>query len=338
MARKRMLMACAVAPALLLAAACSDSPAQGGSAVSGARKGAEHRIAFFGFAKANSFAAATFAGVKEYARAHGADAEFFDPNFDAQVQVRQMQDAITSKRFDAFLVQANDGAAVQPQVRAALKAGIPVVAVFTPVGKRLDTAQPQVPGEISLVDVPTVNGRELGELGVDACRSRKAHPCRVAYLEGFKTLPLDNARTKAVEKALKAAGPDVKLVAETEGGYTQQTGRKAMQDVLQSTPDLDVVLGSSQAVAGAEKVARGKGIAFVGNGGSRQAVAAVKSHRWFGIYYVPARTMGAKAAELALRRADGERVDEAVPVTSLTAVGAKGTARSLKGVAGEYDE
>jgi ribose transport system substrate-binding protein len=327
-----------VAPAFLLATACSDGAPPGDSTVSGSQQGAKHHIAFFGFAKANSFASATFTGVKEYARAHGADAEFFDPNFDAQVQVRQMQDAITSKRFDAFLVQANDGAAVQPQVRAALKAGIPVVAVFTPVGKRFDTAEPQVPGAISLVDVPTVNGRELGELGVDACRSKKANPCNVAYLEGFKTLPLDNARTKAVERALKAAGPSVKLVAEPEGGYTQQSGRKAMQDVLQSAPDVDVVLGSSQAVAGAEKVARGKGIAFVGNGGSRQAVAAVKSHRWFGVYYVPATTMGAKAAELALRKADGKRVDESTLVTSLTAVGPKGTARSLKGVAGEYDE
>ncbi|GAA5045212.1 ribose transport system substrate-binding protein [Thermocatellispora tengchongensis] len=329
---------------LALSAACvapgSETGGTTGATAEGAPSasaGGHKRIAFFGFARANSFAAATWAGIEEYAKANDAEAEFFDPNFDAQTQVQQIQDAVTSKRFDVFIVQANDGAAVVPAVRQAVAAGITVVAEFTPVGTRYDTTESQVPGMLTLLDVPTDNGRKLGELGVAACQSKKLNPCKVAYLEGFKSLPLDNARTDAAVKALEAA-PGVELVARVEGGYTKESGRKAMQDVLQSQPDVNVVIGSSQAIAGAEGVAGGKDVLFVGNGGSRQAVRAVQEGRWFATYYLPEKTAGAKAAELGLAKARGQDVTAANSSTDLAPNGGLGTKDALKDVQGEYDE
>ena len=326
---------------LLLPTACSASgtaTTSTGEPGTASATGTPKRIAFFGFAKANSFAMATFTGVEQYAKAHNATAQFFDPNFDAQTQVRQIQDAITSKRFDVFIIQANDGNAVQLPVQAALAADIPVVAVFTPIGPRFDTAEPQLPGVISLVDVPTDNGSKLGNLGIKACAATKTKPCRVAYLEGMKALPLDNARTKAVKDTLKAAGPDIQLIADVEGGYTQQSGRTAMQDILQAHPDVNVVIGSTQAIAGAEAVAAGKSIAFVGNGASHQAVNAVKQGRWFGLYYVPPTSMGSKAAALGLDKARGVSVPTTVAVTDLMPHGGEATIESLQELAGEYDE
>ncbi|MFI6599533.1 sugar ABC transporter substrate-binding protein [Nonomuraea sp. NPDC050536] len=329
-----------LAAVMLLATACVNPSAgqsqQPGTSAS-TSTGAQKRIAFFGFAKANSFASATFAGIEDYAKAHGATAEFFDPNFDAQAQVRQIQDAVTAKRFDVFVVQANDGAAVAPALRSAVQAGIAVVIHFTPAGTRYDTAQPQVDGTVTLVDVPTQNGETLGRLAVQACQSRKLNPCEVGYLEGLKALPLDNARTNAAVGALKQA-PGVKLVAQLEGGYTQDTGRKAMQDILQRDPGIDVVIGSSQAVAGAEAVAKGKHIMYVANGGSRQTVEAVQAGRWFAAYYLPVRTLGAKAAELGLDKAQGKQVPAANIMTDVQPGKSLGTKEVLAGVTGEYDE
>ncbi|MFC7100272.1 sugar ABC transporter substrate-binding protein [Nonomuraea rubra] len=260
----------------LLAAGCVNPAEQPGGGGGGATpSGGASRIGFFGFAKANSFSAATFAGVEEYARANGATAEFLDPNFDAQAQVQQLQDAVTAKRFDVFVVQANDGAAVVPAIQSAVRAGITVVVQFTPVGTRYDTAEPQVDGTITLIDVPTLNGEGLGRLAIQACQSRKLNPCEVAYLEGLKALPLDNARTQAAVSVLEAA-QGVRVKARAEGGYTQESGRKAMQDILQKDPGIDVVIGSSQAVLGAEAVAGGKDILYVANGASRQTVEAVR--------------------------------------------------------------
>ena len=72
--------------------------------------------------------------------------KFFDPNFDSAKQVSQIQDAITSGEYQAFIVQANDGNAVVPAIQEAIEDGITVVAEFTPVGTRYDTIEPQVAG------------------------------------------------------------------------------------------------------------------------------------------------------------------------------------------------
>src|SRR4051812_24931064 len=86
--------------ATLALTACSnpndDDAAAGGSA-SAAPADKKLSIGFFGFAKANSFAQATWAGVQEYANANNAEATFLDSNFDGPTQVNQLQDAVTSK-------------------------------------------------------------------------------------------------------------------------------------------------------------------------------------------------------------------------------------------------
>src|SRR3954468_17069524 len=91
------LAACAVAAVLGVAACGGDDEATtggGGGGNGGSQK--VSKIAFFGFAKANSFAQATWAGVQEAAKKEGVEAEQFDPNFDSAKQVSQIQNAITS--------------------------------------------------------------------------------------------------------------------------------------------------------------------------------------------------------------------------------------------------
>lgn len=325
----------AVGAAVLLAtgvAACGGSDSSGSSG-GGSKKVTD--IAFFGFAAANSFAQATYAGIKEQAAKQGIKVKFFDPNFDAQQQVSQIQNAITTGKYQAFIVQANDGNAVVPPIREALNEGIKVVGEFTPVGTKYDTIKPQVPGMIFVGEPPTENGTALGKLGVQACKG--IDPCQVAYLEGFKALPLDNARTDAVKKELATAG-NVQVVASVEGGYTQATGLKAAQNVLEAHPDVDVMIGSSQAIAGAEQAVKdaGKKVKLIGNGGSRQAVKAVKDGRWFATYVSAEKDAGAKAAELAIQAAEGKQVPDSFDTRKLqNPIGTKAT---LGGFTGQYDE
>jgi ribose transport system substrate-binding protein len=335
-----MFKRCVVAAALVLSAgafAACGSDDEGGGGESAAEDGGTkvEKIAFFGFASANSFAQATFSGVKEEAAKHGVEVKFFDPNFDSAKQVSQIQNAITSGEYQAFIVQANDGNAVVPPIREAIEEGITVVGEFTPIGTKYDTIEPQVPGLIFVGEPPTENGTALGELGVDACADMD--PCNVAYLEGFKALPLDNARTEAVKAAL-ASAPNVKLVASVEGGYTQDTGLKAAQNVLQAHPDVNVMIGSSQAIAGAEQAVKDAGakVKLIGNGGSRQAVAAVKSGRWFATYVIAEKSAGAKATELAIKKAEGGEVPASFDTRQLQEP--KGTKESLGDFEGQYDE
>lgn len=277
-------------------------------------------VAFFGFAAANGFAQATWAGVQEAAAEMCATARFFDPNFDSATQVAQIQDAITSGEYQAFVIQSNDGNSVVPVVEEAVAAGIVVVGEFTPIGVDYDSIEPQVEGMTSYVGTSIVdNGEGLAELGIQACESLAIEPCKVAYLQGFRALPLDNARTDAVLKGLEAA-ENVEVVASPEGGYTQATGLAAAQDVLQANPDVNVLIGSSQAILGAEQAltdAGLTGVALIGNGAPRQAVAAVKEGRWFAIWVDAESSAGKEAASVAIRAARGEEVPASVDTTKL---------------------
>ncbi len=276
-------------------------------------------VAFFGFAAANSFAQATWAGVKQAAKAQGVSAKFFDPNFNAQTQVSQIEDATTSGKYQAYVIQANDGNSVIPAIEAAVKAHIAVVAEFTPIGSNYASTTPPIPGVTFVGEAPVHNGTELGALGIEACKG--LNPCNVAYLEGFTTLPLDNARTAAVDKELKTAS-NVKLVADLEGGYTQAEGLKSAQDVLQAHSNVNVMIGSSQAIEGAQLALKKAGdlgkVKLVGNGGSCQAVAGVKSGAWFATYALPEKTSGLKATQLAIAAGNGKKVPVSFNVDTLT--------------------
>ncbi|MHA3701072.1 sugar ABC transporter substrate-binding protein [Jatrophihabitans sp. YIM 134969] len=316
-------------------AACSKPSSGGSSSASTVSEDQKIAIGYFGFAKANSFAQAGFAGVEEYAKSHNATAEFLDSNFDGPTQVNQLQDAITSKRFQVAIIQANDGTAMVNPVKQAIAAGITVVVQFTPIGGKYDTIDPQVDGTINLIDPPTVNGAGLAKMALDACAGKS--PCKVAYLQGFANYPLDAARTDAAVAALKAGGADV--ISNLVGGYTQDSGRTAMQNLLQSDPDVNVVIGSSQAIEGAAPLAAGKNIQFVGNGGSTQAYEAVQKGEWFGTYALPEKDEGAKAAELGIDKARGGDVPDAQSSCDvLTKFQCLGTKETLQGLTGTYSD
>jgi ribose transport system substrate-binding protein len=295
--------------ALAVAAAVAVAATVGAGAQPAAKQAKVKAIAFFGFAAANSFAQATWAGVRQTAKKNHVSAKFFDPNFNAQTQVSQIQDAITTGRYQAFVIQANDGNAVIPAIKQALAAHIAVVAEFTPVGSNYATIKPPLKGMTFVGEAPVWNGQALAKLGIRACKG--LNPCNVAYLEGFKSLPLDNARTEAVKKTLRTAS-NVKLVADVEGGYTQASGLKAAQDVLQAHPEVNVMIGSSQAIEGAQQAVKGAGklgkIKLIGNGGSCQAVAGVRNGTWFAAYVIAEKSSGAKAAQLAIDAGNGKKV------------------------------
>ena len=340
-----LVVALAVVLLAAAAAGCGGDDDGGGEGAATAEQAGEEqaggedvqRIAFFGFAAANSFAQATWAGVQEVAKREGVEARFFDPNFDAQKQVSQIQDAIASGQYQAFIVQANDGNAVVPAVREAIDEGITVVGEFTPIGTRYDTIEPQVDGLIFVGEPPTENGEALAQMAIDACEG--TDPCRVVYFEGFKALPLDNARTNAFKEKL-ATADNTQLIASVEGGYTQESGRRAAQDVLQAHPRIDVIVGSSQAIQGAEQAIADAGrqaqIKLIGNGGSKQAVNAVKGGRWFGTYVIAERSAGAKAAELAISAARGDDVPESFDTRELQEP--VGTKENLGDFEGQYSD
>ena len=129
------------------------------------------------------------------------------------------------------------------------------------------------------------------------------------------------------------------VVAKVEGGYTADAGQAAFQDIITANPDVDVVIGSSQAVGGA-KLAAGadSDVLFVGNGSSRQSIEAVKNGDWFATYSLDNYTNGYTAAELGIGKHNGEEVEVAVNEADLAPGKGIGTAENLEGFESTYDD
>jgi ribose transport system substrate-binding protein len=91
--------------------------------------------------------------------------------------------------------------------------------------------------------------------------------------------------------------------------------------VLLANPDVDVIIGSSQAILGAEQAVEDAGltgqVALIGNGAPRQAVTAVRDGRWFAIWADVESSAGKEAASVAIRAARGEEVPSSVDTTQL---------------------
>jgi len=234
------------------------------------------KLAFFGFWKSNSYTQAVAAAVREETEKLGID--FVDrtgPTYDGVAQVKAMQDQTVRGDAQVYVTLATDPIGSGSAAAEATAKGIAVVAAFVPFGGRFDTLEPQVEGTYVVGETPIANGTVLGELAADACGDKS--PCKVAYLQGLKSLPLDNARTNAFKAALKKNAPDAQLVADPEGGYTPETGQKAAQDVIQAHPDLNVMVGSSQAILGATDVVDTSKVELIGNGSSKEAFDMVNS-------------------------------------------------------------
>ena len=174
-----------------------------------------------------------------------------DTGFDATKQFNSVQDAITQKKFDGFIVLPLDSVGLIPVVLQAIKAGIKVVSLDTPLGPRQDTEAVQVAGVSgSVFDPWTLRGVWGGQLIVKACKGLT--PCKVAWMGSVAALPSEKAYHDAVIKYI-AKYSNIKVVATVDGGaYTAAGGQKTSQDLLTAHNDLNVLVANGdQPAAGA---------------------------------------------------------------------------------------
>ena len=281
-------------------------------------------LAFFGYAAANAYTQAALKGVNEVASKYHATVHFYDPDMDATTQLAQVEDAATSGKYNGMVVYSVAGDTVVPGVKEALSNHIKVVADFVPLGPDQDTDAIQVPGLSGSVVVPIdVTGTAAGDLIVKACAG--LDPCRVVYMPGDNTLPLEIDRTDHMLAVIKK-DKDIDLVGMIQSGYASGTGYTAGEDALTAHPNVNVIASSNdQAIVGVELAVKQHGdlgkIKLIGGGGTYQAIAGIKSGDWFGtVNYCPT-TEAAQATQILIDAMLGHpaKVNE---VNSLTICGA----------------
>jgi ribose transport system substrate-binding protein len=291
------------------------------------------RVAFFAPGLANTYVPAQVQGAEEAARRRDASITVFDAVFDSSKQVTQVQDAITSKNFDAFVISAVDGNALVPQIESAISAGIRVACISAPCGPDLTSLKAQVDGLTVHVGHSFVtSGQQIGEQIVAACGSRT--PCRTVYLPGLFSYPADRIRTDALHDTLRQH-QSVEIVAEQEGKYAAETARAALQNILQAHRDVDVVATTGDQMAfGMEQAIKAAGlkgkVKIIGNGASAVGVSAVKAGRWHATVVLLPQTEGRIATEYVVRAARGATgLPTSVDVERLSPIGPVATKATI---------
>lgn len=258
------------------------------------------KIAYLSASSANTWLQSSKNAMQEVADEYGIEIVEYDAQFTPGEQLKQVQDVISAGDFSGLIIAAMDGAAVIPDLQAAIQAGVPVVTLNQVVGEDLDTAEPQFEGSSASIMVPpTESGRRIGQLTVQACAD--LDPCKVVYFYGIKGTPLDTALKLGFDE-VTSQYPSIQVVAEAEADQLgPDVALSNMQDLLQSSAGFNVVVGDDTAMEGAELALTDAGVIdqvrIVGFGGSETGIAAVKDGRWFGTLYGAPATEGRLAME-----------------------------------------
>jgi ribose transport system substrate-binding protein len=278
---------------------------------------AEYRVAFLAASSQNGFNQAIYEGIEKRAKEiGGVTTEIFDGEFNATKQYSQVEDVITSGKFDALIIAPNDSVGIATAIEEATKAGLKVATTLFPIGPKLDTLEPQVPGLTATVaSNPAIGARIQAEDAAKACEGKD--PCNVVIIIGQKIYPFDNLRYETFLSTL-GEHPNIKVVATVEGNYDPDQSMAGMQDVLQANPDIDVILSNAdQHLVGAEIALEDAGIdvpsLYISGGGAAAiAIDAIREGRWdVTLAYFPV-SMGEYALQAVVDSLSGKEVNPVV--------------------------
>jgi ribose transport system substrate-binding protein len=284
-------------------------------------------VAAFLASSANTYWQAALEGVREAAADAGADINItvFDSEFDANIQKNQLRDALVSEQFDVWFIGPNDGSALVQEITEAVGKDIAVGCTLVPCGADIRATEVQIDGVVAEAGIPFYeNGQHLGELTVKACGDDD--PCKVVWMPGLPSLPLEKARTDGLMSVLNEHS-NIEVVATQGGEYLAAPALEATQDILQANPDTSVIVSSGdQMIVGAEKAVRAAGVegevALIGNGATTDGVEAIDEGRWFGsAAYLP-KTEAKEVADLLFKVARGEQDVEGRWIDPLELTGA----------------
>jgi ribose transport system substrate-binding protein len=277
----------------------------------------KYRIAFLASSSENGFNQAIWEGVKKRAAKLGnVDVEIFNGEFNAEKQNNQVEDLVASKKFDAILLEPNDSVGIANALKDAIGAGIKVAVTLFPVGPKLDTLEPQIPGlTATIASNPAIGAKVSGDQVVKFCEGK--NPCNVILIVGQKIYPFDNLRYQTYLETFKGHD-NIKVVGTVEGGYDPNKTMTGVQDVLQGHKDINAMVAmGDQMMAGAELAVKDAGLDItkmlvIGGGASEVGIKAIRDGRWTATIAFFPETMGEYSVQALVDALAGKKVDPVI--------------------------
>ena len=243
------------------------------------------------------FASAIAKGFQEAGAKVGARTVVLDARGDVQKQANDIQDLIAQK-VSGIVLMPLDSTVAESWVNRATAAGVKVVAVGSEIGD--PNKRPIKDVYPKLVALTTQDEVAAGEAAgkIAANLLPKSGEAKIAVIEGQAGFPEVRQRRQGFEQALKSAGIHYKIVASQPGDWTAEKGMAACQNILQSNPDVqlffnesdDMVVGCARAVRAAGSHAK-----LIGMGGSKLAIAAIRTGQVDGTVCYKPENLGALA-------------------------------------------
>jgi ribose transport system substrate-binding protein len=202
-----------------------------------------------------------------------------------------MRDAITTGKYQAFIVWANDGLALQPVVKQAAAAGIKVATMDATLGSTQQTATiASAPGVTIAIGAGLQQEAQVAISTIEAACTQQVgakKPCSVALMPGLNSFPPDVYRLGIITPALKATGY-ITASMMPQGDYAAPGAQQSTLNFFQTQPHVDVIYTfADQMVAGVLVALRqlhltpGKSLQIIGFGATTEALAGIKAGTWF---------------------------------------------------------
>jgi ribose transport system substrate-binding protein len=252
---------------------------------------------------ANTYDAPMLAAAKAYAAKVHATVTVYNAEASPTTQVTQLQDVVASHKFTGVLFQPIYGPAETSAVSAALKAKLKVVNIDQILGTKYTDTGIQVKGlDGNVVFSPSTIGTQLGAYTNAACAGK--NPCDIALVHNYIGDEPDSQITTSFNAEIAKYPHDSIVSTSGDGQYTIATAETVVENILTSFPKLNVIASSDQDCEGAQlafKADNVKTVKLTCYGGSKAAVAGVKSKLWTAdIAQLPA-TEGRLGMELLVR-------------------------------------
>lgn len=265
-------------------AACGSSSI---TKTSASAKGATTRIAFFTDAQNNAYLQAAVTKARQVAQQAGVELDVLSADWSANTQLSQVENAITSHKYKALVIEAIDGAELCQPAKNAMAAGI-VVAVYNtplchaPTGAAGAT-QLSTPGTVGYFGrYEYQSGQTMAEM---IARALHGHG-DVGYVTGPTQNSIVQETGAGIQAAFKAY-PGIHLVASLSGNWDAAQGLTATQDMVSAHPHLDgLIYGVDQMAVPSVNWLKQSGklgdLKIVSLGGTAQGFSMIKSGEMYG--------------------------------------------------------
>ena len=274
--------------------------------------GSSDRVIYANYDDSDGFCGQIKDAFAAKAQADGIEVEFLDAKSDGNMQIDQLNEAISGGA-GAIILLAADGTSIVKTIEKANDAGIPIITVNRSVagGKVLRAYS---------------DDKEAGRMQGEYMAAHLPPNAKVVYLQGDGTQGSAVGRWEGFKEACLDKRPDVQLLSLVDAGWSKAEALKTMMLWMNMFPEINgVVAGNDEMALGAVAALKGanrlKGCLVSGVDATPAGLAAVETGEMAQTVKQDAKAQGEGALTLAegFIKGDPPSGDLAIPFTSITA-------------------